>query len=246
MSAYVSLASSYDGLTYDIPYEKIADFWQRVLARYGVTPASVLDLACGTGSLSVVLAQRGYQVLGVDMSEDMLTQAAEKAMGLENAPYFICQKMQRLRLPMPVDAAICCLDSINYLTNPAHCRETFRRVYDALAPGGVFLFDINTPFKLKKLDGQVFLDETEDTYCVWRAEYSEKRRICQYGMDLFQKRGNHWVRSAEEHDEYAYTPEELEAYLKQTGFVNIRRYGDRVLRAPKEDALRVYFAAQKE
>ena len=246
MSAYEALAGSYDELTYDIPYEKIADYFETVLRRYGAQTQSVLDLACGTGSLSILLAARGYRVLGVDCSEDMLTQASEKSMDMENAPFWICQKMQRLRLPKLVDAVVCCLDSINYLTNPKDCRETFRRVYGALSDGGVFLFDVNTPYKMKGLDGQVFLDETEDTYCVWRASFDKRRNLCRYGMDLFQLDGESWLRSAEEHDEYAYTLEELEEYLREAGFVNIRRYGDRTFRQPKDDALRVYFAAQKK
>lgn len=247
MSAYEALAASYDALTYDIPYEKIANFWQKLLKRYGCQPETVLDLACGTGSLSLLLCQRGYQVLGVDISEDMLTQASEKAMDLENPPFFICQPMQHLRLPAPVDAVVCCLDSINYVTRPKDCRQTFQRVYQALNPGGVFVFDINTPHKLMGLDGQVFLDETEDTYCVWRAEFDHRRNLCYYGMDLFQlDQDDAWIRSAEEHVEYAYTPEELEAYLKEARFVNIRQYGDLVLRGPKEGEQRIYFAAQKK
>ena len=246
MSAYEALAGSYDELTYDIPYEKIADYFAAVLRRYGVQTRSVLDLACGTGSLAVLLAQRGLRVLGVDCSEEMLTQAGEKSMQMENPPFWICQKMQRLRLAEPVDAAICCLDSINYLTNPKDCRETFRRVYRSLSDGGVFIFDINTPYKLMGLDGQVFLDETEDTYCVWRASFDRRRNLCRYGMDLFQLDGTRWVRSAEEHDEYAYTPDELEQYLREAGFTDIRRFGDRTFRRPKDDALRIYFAARKK
>ncbi len=247
MSAYDALAFSYDALTYDVDYEKNICFWQKLLTRFRARPESVLDLACGTGSASVLLAERGYRVLGVDCSEQMLTVAAEKASCLENPPYFIKQKMQRLRLPEPVDAVLCGLDSINYITNPKDCREAFRRVWQALTPGGLFVFDINTPYKLRGLDGQVFLDEDEDTYCVWRAEFSEKRRICHYGIDLFQRdEDDSWLRSTEEHLEYAYTPQELEAYLYEAGFKTVRQYGDRVLRAPKEDELRIWFAAKKE
>ena len=120
----------------------------------------------------------------------MLAEAEQKAQALpENRPFFICQPMQRLRLAEPVDAVICALDSLNYVTKPADCRKTFRRVYDALTPGGLFVFDINTSAKLRGLDGQVFLDETDDTYCVWRTEYDEKKRLCYYGMDIFRLGG---------------------------------------------------------
>ncbi len=247
MSAYETLAASYDALTYDVAYEKTLTFFERLCARERVQPHTVLDLACGTGSLSVLLAERGYQVTGVDCSEDMLSQAEQKAQQLAGArPFFVCQRMEKLHLAEPVDAVICALDSLNYLQKPADCRRTLRRVYDALRPGGLFVFDINTPYKLRALDGQVFLDETDDVYCVWRTEYHEKTRLCYYGMDIFQKRGAHWQRSFEEHIEYAYTPQELTDWLEQTGFTRVRRYGERVLRAPRETEQRIYFTARKE
>lgn len=246
MSAYEALAGSYDELTWDVDYEKILAFWETLLARRHFRAETVLDLACGTGSLSALLAARGYRVLGADVSEQMLTEAQRKCQGMENAPYFIRQSMQRLRLPEPVDAVICCLDSLNYLTKPADCRETMRRVYDALRPGGLFVFDVNTEYKLKSLDGQVFLDDREDAYCVWRAEFDSKRNVCRYGIDLFQREGGLWRRSFEEHAEYAYSLAELTGYLQEAGFAKIRVYGDRKLRAPKDNELRAYFAAQKE
>lgn len=246
MSAYENLAFSYDALTYDIPYGKILEFWEALLRRYHVQPKTVLDLACGTGSLSVLLAEKGYQVIGADISPDMLTVAAEKTMDMEeNRPLFICQPMQRLRLYQPVDAVICALDSVNYVTKPADLQKAFRRVYDALTPGGLFLFDINTPCKLRGLDGQVFLDETEDSYCVWRAVFDERRNVCRYGIDLFQLTGESWERSFEEHIEYAYAPEELTIWLREAGFETVAQYGDRKLRRPNADEQRIYFAAKK-
>ena len=114
MSAYEALAASYDALTYDIPYEKILQFWETLLKRYRLRPETVLDLACGTGSLSVLLAEHGYRVIGVDLSEEMLAVADEKCSHLaENRPFFVCQPMQRLRLPEQVDSVICALDSLN-------------------------------------------------------------------------------------------------------------------------------------
>ena len=105
MSAYEALAASYDALTYDIPYEKILQFWETLLKRYRLRPETVLDLACGTGSLSVLLAEHGYRVIGVDLSEEMLAVADEKCSHLaENRPFFVCQPMQRLRLPEQVTA----------------------------------------------------------------------------------------------------------------------------------------------
>ena len=243
--AYEALAASYDRLTNDIPYAELVQYYRSLLTLYGKTPETVLDLACGTGSLAVLLAQEGYAVLGVDASEQMLTEAYEKAMALEHPPYFIHQKMQRLRLPQPVDLVVCCLDGINYLTQPADCRETFRRVYSALNPGGLFVFDINSECKLRGLDGQVFLDEDDDVYCVWRADFDEETRICSYGMDVFQRQGRLWRRSSELHEEYAYTVGELTAWLEAAGFVKIKTFGDRSLNAPETDAQRIFLAAER-
>ena len=247
MSCYEALASSYDGLTRDIPYEKYLRFFKKLLHRYGVKAKTVLDLACGTGSLSVLLARSGFQVLGADRSEDMLTVAAEKAMELEeNRPFFIAQPMQRLRLPQPVDACVCALDSINYVTKPQDVQKAFQRVFESLRPGGLFVFDINTPCKLEGLDAQVFLDETEDSYCVWRAEFDRRHQLCRYGMDLFQQRPDGaWERSFEEHVERAYTPQELTGWLTEAGFSQVEQFGDLRLEAPEEHEQRIFFAAKK-
>ena len=145
-----------------------------------------------------------------------------------------------------MDLAVCCLDSLNYLTEPGDVRETFRRVFRQLNPGGVFVFDINSSEKLQSLDGQVFLDENNDTYCVWRAEYEPKDRICYYGIDLFQREQDVWRRSFEEHAEYAYETGELTQWLKDAGFSRIQAFGDRVMRRPEAGEQRIYFAAEKE
>ena len=247
MSVYQSLADAYDGLTQDIDYERTLAFVEQILEREGKQPHSVLDLACGTGSMSLLLAKRGYQVLGSDISEEMLTVAAEKAGDLlENPPYFIRQPMQKLRLPFEVDMVVCLLDSLNYLTNPEDCRQTIHRVWKALAPGGLFIFDINSPCKLKGLDGQVFLDENEESYCVWRAQFDEAENCCYYGIDLFRKSGTMWERSFEQHCEYAYEPSELSVWLEEAGFVSVSMLADQRLEAPQDKEQRIYFVAVKE
>ena len=145
----------------------------------------------------------------------------------------------------PVDAVICALDSLNYLSRPDDCRKTFRRVYDALKPGGLFVFDINTPAKLRGLDGQVFLDENEDSYCVWRAEFDQEENRCYYGIDLFRRRGTLWERSFEQHCEYAYDPAELTAWLEAAGFAQVRQFADCRMEPPRADEQRIYFCAIK-
>ena len=242
---YEALASAYDRLTNDVPYGEILEFYRRLWTAYCLEPASAVDLACGTGSMALLLAREGMYVLGVDRSEEMLTLAAEKAMELDNPPYFIRQRMEKLRLPAPVDLVVCCLDGVNYLTDPAALRESFSRVRDALRPGGLFIFDINSEAKLRGLDGQILLDEDDEVFCLWRAEFDEDTRICTYGMDIFQKQGRLWSRDREEHLEYAYRVEELTAWLAEAGFSGLKVCGDRKLEAPAPDEQRIFIAAQR-
>ena len=245
MGAYEALARSYDRLTNDVDYEQVVAFYRQILEREGVHPRTAVDLACGTGSVALLLARQGLQVVGVDMSEEMLTVASQKAQGLPNPPLFVHQKLQELRLPRGVDLAVCALDSLDYILDPEDCRRAIARVYRALNPGGVFIFDVNTPEKLRAMDGQVFLDEDEDVYCVWRGEFDEKTNICSYGMDLFRREGRVWLRSFEEHREYAYSRETLTRFLREAGFTGIRVYGDRVFAEPEPGEQRIYLKARK-
>ena len=208
MDAYHALAVSYDRLTNDVDYEATVAFYYEILNREGLSPRTAVDLACGTGSVSAILARKGLRVTGVDL-------------------------------------AVCALDSLDYITDPADCARAIQRVYKALNPGGIFIFDVNTPEKLRAMDGQVFLDEDEDVYCVWRGEFDEKTNICSYGMDLFQRRGKMWERSFEEHREYAYSREQLAGYLKAAGFTHIEVWADRQLVSPRLGEQRIYLKARK-
>lgn len=245
MDAYHALAASYDRLTNDVDYAATVAFYQKIWQREGLNPRTALDLACGTGSVTAILAEMGIRVTGVDMSEEMLTMAQQKAQGIPQPPRFVCQSLQRLWVPRGVDLAVCALDSLDYITEPEDCAEAIRRIYRALNPGGIFIFDVNTPEKLRAMDGQVFLDEDDDVYCVWRGEFDKKTNICSYGMDLFQREGGMWRRSFEEHREYAYSREQLTGYLKAAGFTNIEVYADRKFEAPGKGEQRIYFKARK-
>ena len=197
MNAYQGLAGAYDSLTGDVAYEKRADYLEKLFARSRIPVHTVLDLACGTGTMTWLLTGRGYEMIGADASEEMLAAAMMKSGSVEGiAPIFLHQSMPRLDLYGTVDAAICCLDSLNYLTSPSDVQRTFQRLHLFIAPGGELIFDVNTLDKFQSLDGQVFLDETEESYCVWRTEYS--RGLCTYYMDLFRRRRDGtWRRSAE-------------------------------------------------
>ena len=185
MESYSALAASYDELTQDVGYEKRAAFVEKLFLRSHIPVHTVLDLACGTGTMTALLTERGYELIGVDGSEDMLLEAREKAQTLTGVPpLFLHQSMPELDLYGTVEAAICCLDSLNYLIDAREVRETFRRLHLFIAPGGSLVFDVHALGKLEAMDGQVWLDEREDVYCVWRTEYSRRSRGRRVGARL--------------------------------------------------------------
>ena len=242
MSNYDRFAEVYDRLMEDADYKTRTDYLLSLFEKHDRRPALLLDLACGTGGFSNEFAKRGIDVIGVDISEEMLASARQNSAECKTDVLYLCQPAEELDLYGTVDAAICCLDSLNYLTRPADVQRTFRRLHLFIAPGGLLVFDINTVAKLAALDGQVFLDETEDTYCVWRTEY--RRGLCTYYVDLFRQQGDGaWDRELEIHRQRAYTVEELTGWLKAAGFTDIRTCGDMVRRSPREGEQRIYFTA---
>lgn len=246
MNAYQGLAGAYDSLTGDVEYEKRADYLEKLFTRSRIPVHTVLDLACGTGTMTWLLTGRGYEMIGADASEEMLAAAMMKSGSVPGiAPIFLHQSMPKLDLYGTVDAAICCLDSLNYLTSPADVQRTFQRLHLFIAPGGELIFDVNTLDKFQSLDGQVFLDETEESYCVWRTEF--RRNICTYWVDLFRKGTDGcYRRDTELHRQRYYAPEELTGWLREAGFGNIRVYGDCHLRRPKDGEQRIYFCCTRE
>lgn len=227
MSAYEGLARYYDGLTADVDYSAWLDWYQRWFRQSKVPVKLVLDLACGTGTLTCMLAEQGYTMIGTDLSPEMLAEAMGKAMELEGeAPIFLNQAMNELDLFGTIDACVSSLDSVNYVTDRKVLREAFRRVHTFLMPGGYFLFDIIAPEWLKKLDGEMFVDENEDVFCVWRGSYDPEGQILTYGMDLFEREGECWYREQEEHNERAWSVAELKELLEEAGFLEIQVFGN--------------------
>ena len=223
MSQYNRLAGVYDGLTADVPYGAFAGFYESVFEKYGTKPHMLLDLACGTGTLTSILADRGYEMIGVDASEDMLSVAHDKTLSCSIRPLLICQKLEELDLYGTVDAAVSSLDGLNYI-HPDMLPEVFRRLHLFIEPGGILVFDILRPEALEALDGQMFIDENDDTYCVWRTEYDSTERLCRYFMDVFIRDGEEWTRTFEEHTEYAHSIDKTLSMLSQTGFDSIEKY----------------------
>ena len=236
--AYSALASGYDDLMGDAQYEKRVAFLQKLMGRSAVPVKTVLDLGCGTGTIAWLLAERGFRVIAVDASEEMLTAAMRKAVQYPPfaPPLFVRQPMQKLRLGDPADAAISTLDALNYLLKEADLRETFRRVHRYLRPGGLFAFDVNTPGKLRRMDGQIYMDEGKGSFCVWRTFFTEKTKQCAYQVDLFRQRPDGaWDRRFEEHRQRSWEAAELRLFLEDAGFVHIRVTGDLTERPAKED-----------
>lgn len=233
MSAYEGLAQYYDGLTADVDYARWEEWYMHWFAESRIPVRTVLDLACGTGTLTCRLAAHGYSMIGADCSEEMLTEAAEKAAELPcEAPFFLHQSMDELELYSPVDACVSSLDSINYMTEEIPLREALRRVHTWLLPGGLFLFDILAPARLAERDGQIFVDETEDVLCLWRADFDREGQVLTYGIDLFERSGEIWRREQEEHRERAWSAEQLVAMLREAGFSEVQIFGDFTLDAP--------------
>lgn len=246
MSSYDALASSYDGLMADAAYVKRAEYLHRCLQKSREKVETVLDLGCGTGTISCLLAEKGYRVLGCDASVEMLTEAMIKSAGMENAPMFLHQSMEKLRLAEEVDAVVSTVDAVSYLTRESTVRETFRRVCKWLRPGGQFIFDVNTPYKFRRMDGQLYTDETEESYCVWRTFFSEKTKCCTYQVDLFHlRRDGAWEREYEEHRERAWSEEELRTFLADAGFTKVKLTADLKQCAPKAEEDRWIFHCTK-
>ncbi len=241
MNCYAPLARWYDRLTGDVPYEAFADFDEALFRADGGEFRLLLDLCCGTGTLTWCLAARGYEMIGCDRSVDMLMQAQGKAVDGAAPPLFLCQSAEELDLYGTVDAAVCSLDALNYL-EPGLLPEVFRRLHLFVRPGGLLIFDMRTPEFLRALDGEVFVDETEDLLCLWRADFDEENSALVYGMDLFTRRGTLWAREGEEHIEYAHQPEVLRAMLGDAGFIDTRLRRD----GPQGDQGRLWITTKRK
>ncbi len=245
--AYEALAGEYDPLTRDVDYPAIADYLCGLLSERGINDGLLLDLACGTGTLSWELARRGYEVIGADASAEMLMIAQGKDDGSEKIPpVFIMQDMQTLDLYGTVRAAVCTLDGLNHLLTLDELREALHRLDLFIEPGGALIFDVNTPLKFARMDGQAYLDETEDVFCAWSVAQTDEKEIYEYCIDIFTRGRRGWDRSSESFCERAWSLDLLEKELARAGFEDIRRYGDRTNEAPAEDEQRVFFASKRK
>lgn len=241
-NAYGPLAARYDALTGDVPYPALTDWYEHAFAQSGRAVRTVLDLCCGTGTLSLLLAERGYELICTDASAEMLSVFQQKLSDLPDrvaAPMLLCQAAEELDLYDTVDAAVCSLDGFNHFPRSS-LPEIAERLRLFIAPGGVLCFDFLAPERLAALDGECFVDEQEDTLCLWRA--SLEGDALRYGMDLFTRAGRLWRRDQEEHVEYLHTAEALFDVLKAAGFGDLRLYDD----GPQHQQGRLFVTAVRE
>lgn len=246
MNSYSAMAGSYNDLMRDIDYEALLRYYEQLFSLYGKAPRAVLDAGCGTGTLSYLLADRGYDVVAVDPSAEMLTEAlmrrGERPM---DNPLFLNQSFLTLDLYGTVEAAVSSLDCVNYITDPAELVPSLKRVRLFLEPGGVFVFDVISPVKYEKYNDSLFTDRTDDIYCVWQVDYNGETRLCSYGVDIFRRQGELWELSEEEHTQRCYTVPELESALLAAGFTDIRFFGRFTGEAPREDEGRIFVCARR-
>ncbi len=246
MNRYSVMAQFYDAFTGDVPYMAWAEYLVSLFHLFQVRPKLVLDLACGTGSLTKLLAEAGYEMIGVDGSEDMLAVAAEKTALLSPPPLFLRQRMESLDLYGTVDAVVCALDSVNYLSTPAALEAAFARVGLFLNDGGLFIFDVNTDAKFRAIDMQAFVRENEDCFCVWQADYDAAQRLMDYYLDFFVYQDqNRYERFTERHVERAHTMQELKAALEKAQMRVEAVYGELETRPPRPDDGRIFVVARR-
>ena len=248
MEQYDSLYSVYDELNDSYDYDRLADFLSEVIKENEkINTALVLDLACGTGKLTFKLRERGYDMTGVDLSSAMLSVAQEHAQrnGI-NDVLFLCQNMTEFELYGTVDACVCTLDSINYLTKLSEVKKCFSLVHNYLIPDGVFVFDVNTPFRFSQIYGNNdFVLENENSLCAWQNEYNEKTKICKFYLSIFKEnKGGLYERYDEIQKEKCYEKKQIEKALLDNGFEIIAVYGDTDKKAAESTDEKWYFVAR--
>lgn len=245
--AYNAFAAFYDSLTGNVSYGERAAYFDQILKQYQEKAGLLLDLACGTGSLSLELAALGYDVIGVDGSSDMLSVALQKAAEQGRDVLFLCQDMTRLDLYGTIDAAVCALDSINHLTDPRRVQRVFSKVSLFLNPGGIFVFDVNSPYKHRQVLGNnTFVYDEEKVFCVWQNALEEETDTVTIRLDFFEKEEDgSYRRSGEEFRERAYGDEDLRRMLDIAGFQVEALYEGDSFRPPTDRSERLVYVARK-
>lgn len=245
--SYTFFADYYDKLTNNVGYKKIADFICSFFERYNFAGASVLDVACGTASLTVELSKRGYDMIGADRSFEMLSAAQQKACDEEANILFLNQSAEKLDLYGTVNCAVCTLDSLNHITDFKKLTAALKRISLFIEPGGLFIFDMNTPYKHNcVLADNTFVYETDDVMCVWQNSTDFKKSLTNIKLDFFEKNEEGlYIRSQESFSEAAYKSEDIELALKEAKLEIIDIYDNYTLNKPCGKTERLVYITKK-
>lgn len=239
-------SSVYDKLQ-DADYDLFFEYYQRIFKKFKIKPKLILDLGCGTGTITLKMAKAGYDMIGVDLSCEMLDIARAKA-EKENADIlFLNQDMTEFELYGTVDAIISSMDSINYITDENDLARLFGLCRNYLNPGGIMIFDINSEYKLKEIiANNTFVSETDDIFYVWQNNFIEEEKICAFNLDFFiREEGGAYRRFSEYQEERAYKAEEIERLIKLSGLSINGYFGDFNFSPPKKTAERLFFVLKK-
>lgn len=247
MEAYKSFARVYDMFMDNVPYEEWCEYLTGLLAEYGVTEGLVLDLGCGTGSLTELLAKKGYDMIGVDNSEDMLEIAVEKREKSGLDILYLMQDMREFELYGTVHAAVSICDSMNYIQEYEELVQVFSLVNNYLDPDGIFIFDCNTEYKYEELlADNVIAENREEGSFIWENYYYEDERINEYDLTLFIKEGEQYSKYEETHYQRCYSLEEIKSALECAGMKLEAVYDAFTKEAPRPDSERIYMIAREQ
>lgn len=244
---YTSFAENYDLLMQDVDYKKRTEYLLSLFKKYSKKPTLMLDLACGTGSFSNEFAKSGIQVIGVDISPEMLNIAREKSEKEKLDVLYLCQDASELDLYGTVDGAVCCMDSINHITDKQVLSEVFKKVSLFLEPQCLFVFDVNTLYKHKEiLANNTFIIEEGNIYCVWQNEFFKDEALTEITLDFFKReKDNIYNRCEQFIEERAYTVKELTDLLQNAGFSVEAIFDDMSFEPLKATSERAVFIAKK-
>ncbi len=245
MASYSSFAYIYDSLTTDVEYEKRADYLEELFKKhFDKKPELICELGCGTGTMCNILSDRGYDMIGIDMSESMLDVAMQKSVG-KNILY-LNQDMRSFELYGTVDVIICLLDSFNYITDIEELEHIFKLCKNYLNPNGLLIFDINTKYKFENvLADNIYTYDTDEVYYVWENNYDPENKLCEFFLTFFVENDGVYERIDEYHVEKCYDDCEIENALEKAGFNKAEKYGDLTLNMPKNTEERVFYLVKK-
>lgn len=246
MESYSQFADFYDLLMSDVDYTARTAYLLKLFKKHGKNPTLLLDLACGTGAFSNEFARKNIEVIGVDASQEMLSCARENSAKTGTDVLFLCQKAEELNLYGTVDGAVCCMDSVNHITDEKALKAAFQKVSLFLEKDCLFIFDVNTVYKHKEvLANNTFVIEEENLYCVWQNFFKEKNLITDISLDFFVEENGVYERFSEDFSERAYTDEQLVSWLINCGFCVEAIYDDMTENEPNEFSERKIFVAKK-